>query len=115
MLVARRGRGVTTFLTLLLNGLSLGAIYALGAGIALSMVGILKSVHSLAATAIRFAAAGVFFLVPVGVVNHTAVLAMALATVGLSFVTAEPLLAAAAAAADGLVDTGAYVAAVTSP
>jgi MFS family permease len=69
-------------------------LYAIGVGISLSMVGILKSVHSAAATVIRFAAAGVFLLVPVGVVNHTSVLAMALGTIALSFITTEPLLAA---------------------
>ena len=63
-------------------------------GISLGTIGLLKSIHSLAATGIRFAAAGLFQFARTGVVNHVSVVCMALATVALSVVTNELALAA---------------------
>lgn len=58
-------------------------IYAVRVGIALAVVGWLKSINSLVATGIRFAAAGLFRFVNAGRVNHACVLAMAGAAIAL--------------------------------
>jgi MFS family permease len=68
-------------------------IYAVSIGISLGAVGFLKSIHSLAATGIRFAAAGLFHFMQAGVVNHVCVVVLALATVALSVITNEIALA----------------------
>src|SRR5262249_38729939 len=59
-------------------------IYAVEIGIPLETVGLFKSAQSLAATGIRFAAAGLLRLVDVALVNHVSIVAMGLGTVALS-------------------------------
>lgn len=61
-------------------------IYAVGAGVALGFVGLLRSVNSLVATGVRFGAAAIFRFASADVVNHVCVIAMAVAVVGLSAV-----------------------------
>jgi MFS family permease len=67
-------------------------IYATALGIALTTIGALKMAHSLAATGIRFLAAGIFRLVPFGAVNQSMVVAMSLGMLALSLWTDEALL-----------------------
>ncbi len=67
-------------------------IYAVGIGVSVSMLGLLKVVHSIASTGVRFAGAGLFRIVPVAVVNHTMTIVMALALMSLSFVTGDTML-----------------------
>jgi MFS family permease len=67
-------------------------IYATALGIALTTIGAMKMAHSLAATGIRFLAAGIFRLVPVGVVNQSMVVSMSLGMLALSVWTNELLL-----------------------
>jgi len=58
-------------------------IYAVGAGISLGVVGLLKSAQSLSAVGIRFMAAGIFRFVDPGILNHVCVIALALAVAGI--------------------------------
>lgn len=67
-------------------------IYAVGAGIALGFVGVLRSANSLVATGVRFGAAAIFRFASADAVNHACVIAMALAVVGLSGLTSPLLL-----------------------
>lgn len=67
-------------------------IYAVGIGVSVSMLGLLKVVHSIASTGVRFAGAGLFRIVPVAVVNHTMTITMALALMSLTFVTGDTML-----------------------
>ena len=69
-------------------------IYAIAIGIPLGTVGLLKSISSLSATGIRFAAAALLRFTQPGIVNHVSLIAMALAMVGLSLFTSEVLLGA---------------------
>jgi MFS family permease len=70
------------------------AVYALGIGIALTTIGSIKSVNSLAAAGIRYLAAGVLRSLNVGLVNHASVLAMAVGVIGVSIFTNQYLLGA---------------------
>ncbi len=67
-------------------------IYAVGIGVSVSTIGLLKVVHSIASTGVRFAGAGLFRIVSVGVVNHTMTITMALALISLTFVTGDTIL-----------------------
>jgi len=67
-------------------------IYAVGIGVSVGTIGLLKVVHSIASTGVRFAGAGLFRIVPVAVVNHTMTITMALALVSLIFVTGDTIL-----------------------
>jgi predicted MFS family arabinose efflux permease len=67
-------------------------IYAVGIGVSVGTIGLLKVVHSIASTGVRFAGAGLFRIVPVAVVNHTMTIIMALALVSLTFVTGDTIL-----------------------
>ena len=67
-------------------------IYAVGVGIPLVTVGALKSVNSLAGTAIRFAAAGLFRFVSPVVVNHGSIVTVAAGFIALAATTNEALL-----------------------
>ena len=67
-------------------------IYAVGIGVSVGTIGLLKVVHSIASTGVRFAGAGLFRLVPVAVVNHTMTIMMALALLSVTFVTGDALL-----------------------
>jgi MFS family permease len=64
-------------------------IYAVGIGVSIGTIGLLKVVHSIASTGVRFAGAGLFRVVPVAVVNHTMTIVMALALISVTFVTSE--------------------------
>jgi len=65
-------------------------IYAVGIGISLGLVGLLRSLNSLTATVIRLGAAGIFRFARADAVNHVCVVLMAAATFGLSL-AATPL------------------------
>jgi len=85
---------LATLLVFYINFVSdlLGAffpIYAVGIGIPLALVGLLKSVNSLAATGIRFGSAGLFRYLDPAPINHGAVVAMALAMVGVSLFSGQ--------------------------
>ena len=67
-------------------------IYAVSIGISVGTIGLLKVVHSMASTGVRFAGAGLFRIVPVAVVNHTMTITMALALISLTFATGDTLL-----------------------
>ena len=67
-------------------------IYAVGIGLSVGTIGLLKVVHSIASTGVRFAGAGLFRVVPVAVVNHTMTIVMALALIALTFVTSDAIL-----------------------
>jgi predicted MFS family arabinose efflux permease len=67
-------------------------IYAVSIGISVGTIGLLKVVHSMASTGVRFAGAGLFRIVSVAVVNHTMTIAMALALISLTFVTGDLVL-----------------------
>lgn len=67
-------------------------IYAVSIGISVGTIGLLKLVHSAASTTVRFAGAGLFKIVPVGVVNHVMAITMGLTTVSLAVATGEALL-----------------------
>lgn len=93
------GVWLATLLVFYINFISdlLGAffpIYAVGIGIPIAFIGILKSVNSLSATSIRFAAAGIFRFLEPGLVNHASVVAMAMAVVGVSLFTSPAWLLA---------------------
>ena len=62
-------------------------IYALSLGIPLATLGLLKSVHGITSTVVRFASAGLFRYVSLQVVNHVIVITMAVGTAALAFVT----------------------------
>lgn len=64
-------------------------IYAGGIGVSVGTIGLLKVVHSIASTSVRFAGAGLFRIVPVAFVNHTMTISMALALISLAFVTGD--------------------------
>ena len=93
------GVWLATLLVFYINFISdlLGAffpIYAVGIGIPIAFIGILKSVNSLSATGIRFAAAALFRFLDPGPVNHASVLAMAVAVVGISLFSGQGWLLA---------------------
>jgi MFS family permease len=67
-------------------------IYAVGIGVSVGTIGVLKLAHSIASTGVRFAGAGLFRIVPVGVVNHVMVVTMALGTISLAVATGDTLL-----------------------
>lgn len=67
-------------------------IYAVSIGVSVGTIGLLKVVHSIASTGVRFAGAGLFRIVPVTVVNHTMTIAMALGLVSLTFATGDTIL-----------------------
>jgi MFS family permease len=67
-------------------------IYAVGIGVSVATIGLLKVVHSIASTSVRFAGAGLFRIVPVAVVNHTMTIVMALALISLTFATSDTIL-----------------------
>jgi len=67
-------------------------IYAVGIGVSVGTIGLLKVVHSMASTGVRFAGAGLFRIVSVAAVNHTMAIVMALALVSLTFVTGDIIL-----------------------
>ncbi len=67
-------------------------IYAVGLGISLGAVGLFKSAQSLAATGIRFVAAGLFRFLDITVTNHAAVATMALGVAAMSILMDEMLL-----------------------
>jgi predicted MFS family arabinose efflux permease len=67
-------------------------IYAVGIGVSVGTIGLLKVVHSIASTGVRFAGAGLFRVVPVAVVNHTMTNVMAVALISLTFVTSDTIL-----------------------
>lgn len=69
-------------------------MYAVSLGIPVTTVGFLKSIQSLSATGIRFTAAALFAVMSMRVVNHGAVITLALATVALSLFTNQWLLVA---------------------
>jgi predicted MFS family arabinose efflux permease len=69
-------------------------IYAVGIGIPIAYVGVLRSVNSLSATGIRFAAGGLFRFFDPHAANHLSVLGMAAGVVALSLVTNRPALLA---------------------
>lgn len=59
-------------------------IYGLAIGLSLGFVGLLRSINSLAATGVRFAAAAVLRITPPAGLNHAAVVAMAVSALLLS-------------------------------
>jgi predicted MFS family arabinose efflux permease len=67
-------------------------IYAVGIGLSVGTIGLLKVVHSIASTGVRFAGAGLFRIVPVAVVNHTMTIVMALTLISLTFATSDTIL-----------------------
>jgi hypothetical protein len=67
-------------------------IYAVGIGVSVGTIGLLKVVHSIASTSVRFAGAGLFRVIPVAVVNHTMTNVMAVALIALTFVTSDSVL-----------------------
>jgi MFS family permease len=67
-------------------------IYAVGIGISIGTIGLLKVFHSIASTGVRFAGAGLFRIVSVAVVNHTMTITMAFALISLIFATGDTLL-----------------------
>ncbi|HZO29335.1 MAG TPA: MFS transporter [Chloroflexota bacterium] len=67
-------------------------IYAVGIGISVGTIGLLKVAHSIASTGVRFAGAGLFQIVPVAVVNHTMTIVMALALISLPLATSDTIL-----------------------
>jgi MFS family permease len=67
-------------------------IYAVGIGVSVGTIGLLKVVHSIASTGVRFAGAGLFRIVPVAAVNHTMTIVMALALISLTVATSDTIL-----------------------
>jgi MFS family permease len=67
-------------------------IHAVGIGVSVGTIGLLKVVHSIASTGVRFAGAGLFRIVSVAVVNHTMTIIMALALISLTFATNDTIL-----------------------
>jgi len=67
-------------------------IYAVGIGLSIGTIGLLKVVHSIASTSVRFAGAGLFRIVPVAAVNHIMTVVMSLALISLAFVTGDTIL-----------------------
>lgn len=67
-------------------------IYAIALGIPLGFVGLLRSLNSLVATAVRFGAAAIFRIAPPAAVNHVCIFVMAAATVVLSAMSAPVAL-----------------------
>jgi predicted MFS family arabinose efflux permease len=67
-------------------------IYAVGIGVSVGTIGVLKVVHSIASTGVRFAGAGLFRIVSVAAVNHTMTVVMALALIALTFATSDTIL-----------------------
>ena len=67
-------------------------IYAVGIGVSVGTIGLLKVVHSIASTGVRFAGAGLFRIVTVAVVNHTMTIVMALALISLTVATNDTIL-----------------------
>jgi MFS family permease len=64
-------------------------IYAVGLGISLATVGLLKTATFLAATGIRFGAAVLFRFLNVGIVNHLSIVTMMVGMAALSYVTTD--------------------------
>jgi MFS family permease len=67
-------------------------IYAVGIGVTIGTLGLLRVAHSIASTGVRFAGAGLFRIVPVAVVNHVMTIVMALALIALTVVTSDTIL-----------------------
>jgi MFS family permease len=67
-------------------------IYAVGIGLSVATIGLLKVVHSIASTGVRFTGAGLFRVVPVAAVNHTMTIVMALTLIALTFATSDTIL-----------------------